>query len=173
MKSSRQTGLSLVESLVVLVISGLLLAIAMPRLDGAVQRHRLDGAGESFRSDFQLARMQALGSGRTVRISFASDVGGSCYVVHHGEAGSCSCSSDGRAQCLSPQQLLSHQSLPQSRGLRIAANVRNMAIDGQLGTVTPTATVRLTNSHGDAMSHIVAITGRVRSCGGPQSRCQA
>lgn len=173
MKSPRANGVSLVECLVVLAISGLLLAVAMPRLDGAVQRHRLEGAGESFRSDFQWARMQALGSGRTVRISFISDGGGSCYVIHHGEAGSCSCTSDGRAQCPSPQQLLSHQALPQSRGPQISANVRQMAIDGQLGTVTPTATVKLVNGQGDTMSHIVAITGRVRSCGGLQPKCEA
>lgn len=173
MKSPRHIGISLIECLVVSAISALLLAVALPRLDAAVQRQRLEGAGESFRNDFQWARMQALGSGRTVRISFNHDAGGSCYVVHHGDADSCSCDSDGRAQCAAPQQLLIHQALPQSRGPQIVANVRQMAIDGQLGTVTPTATIRLLNASGEARSHIVAITGRVRSCGGPQAKCQA
>ena len=35
MKSPRQIGLSLIECMVVLAISGLLLAVALPRLDGA------------------------------------------------------------------------------------------------------------------------------------------
>lgn len=173
MSSFRTSGFSIVECLVVLVISGLLLSVALPRLDGLVQRHRLDGLGESFRSDFQLARMQALGSGRTVRIAFGSDQGGSCYVVYQGDADSCSCNSSGQAQCVAPEQLLAHQALPQSRGTKISANVKLMAIDGQRGTVTPTATVRLINSHGQSSSHIVAITGRVRSCGPNQPGCAA
>ncbi len=160
-----RSGISLIEVLVVLAVLGVLLAMAMPSMSGLVQRQRLSGAAEAFRSDFQLARMQALGSGRTVRVAFFEHPAGSCYLVHLGAIGSCQCLPGGAPQCAQPQQLLAHHWLPQSRGLRLSANVKQMSIDGQRGTVTPTATIELRNARGDRLVHVVAITGRLRSCG--------
>jgi len=160
-----QTGVSLVEALTVLAVLGILWALAGPGLAGLAQRQRLQGVGESFRSDFQQARMQAMGTGRSVRISFSNSEAGSCYIVYQGDIGSCACGDDGAAQCAQPEQLLIQHWVPKSRGVRIEANVVNMTIDGHIGTVTPTATVRLRSDQGSQLAQVVALTGRVRTCG--------
>ncbi len=175
-KSQQQAGVSFIETLVVLAILGVLLLVAVPAMAEMVQRHRLQGAAESFRSDFQQARMYALGTGRSVRISFQQSAAGTCYVAYQGAAGSCSCNEQGLAQCVAPQQLVAHQWLAHSRGLRIEANVKGMLIDAQRGTVTPTATVQLSSDQGLEMAHVVAMTGRVRTCGnasGDLPSCQS
>lgn len=164
-KYQQQSGVSFVETLVVLVLLGLLSMVAIPAMAEMVQRHRLQGAAESFRSDFHQARMHAMGTGRSVRVSFQHNEAGTCYVVHQGEAGSCTCNEQGVAQCLNPQHLVAHQWLPASRGLRLEANVKTMVIDAQRGTVSPTGTVNLKSAQGAHMAHVVAITGRVRTCG--------
>lgn len=160
-----QAGISLVEILVTVAISAVLWASAVPSLSDLLQRQRLQGAGESFRSDFQMARMHALGTGRSVRLSFVQTAAGSCYVAYQGSADTCSCDERGRAVCADPQQLVAHQWIAASKGLRLEANVRSMLIDAQRGTVTPTATVKLSSDQGARMAHVVAITGRLRTCG--------
>lgn len=161
----QQTGISVTELLVTLAVLGLLLAAAVPSFSAMVQRQRLQGAGESFRSDLNLARMQALGTGRSVRVAFHSEAAGSCYVVYQGPAEACSCAQGGVPQCNANAQLISHQWAPAERGVRIQANVNQLTIDGKRGTVSPTATVRLSTARGAEMAHVVAITGRVRTCG--------
>ncbi len=161
----RQKGLGLIELCVVIAVLLVLLAIAMPSLASALQRQRLQGVGEALRSDYQQARMLALGTGRSVRIGFVQADGGSCYLVYQGPLGACTCSSSGQAQCRADAQLLNHQWLSTQRGLSMAANVQTLTIDGKRGTVTPAVTVRLRSRDGAELSHIVAQTGRLRSCG--------
>lgn len=161
----RQRGLSLTEMLVVLTILGLLFTLAVPQLNAMAQRQRLHGTGETLRNDLHLARMHALGTGRSVQVTFEGTDQGSCYIVYQGEANACQCSDAGAAQCRAEATLINHLWLPAERGIRLAANVRHLIIDGRRGTVTPTATVRLAGSHGNQMAHVVAITGRVRTCG--------
>ena len=85
----RTRGLGLIELQVVAGILTVLAAVAAPSLDRVTTRQRMQGVGESFRADLQMARMQAVGTGRTVRVAFGSTATGSCYVVYQGAAGAC------------------------------------------------------------------------------------
>jgi Tfp pilus assembly protein FimT len=161
----RTRGLGLIELQVVAGILTVLAAVAAPSLDRVTTRQRMQGVGESFRADLQMARMQAVGTGRTVRVAFGSTATGSCYVVYQGAAGACKCSADAAPQCLPAASLLTGVNVRSDRGVQFGANSAELIIDGQRGTVTPTATVRFTERHGSNMAHIIAITGRVRTCG--------
>jgi prepilin-type N-terminal cleavage/methylation domain-containing protein len=161
----RQSGYTLTELCVVLAVLLVLLASSLPSLSSILERQRLQGAAESLRSDYQQARMLALGTGRSVRMGFVQAQGGSCYWVYQGPLGACTCGAGGQVECRAGAQLQSHQWLPERRGLSMAANVQTLTIDGKRGTVTPAATVRLSSRDGAELSHVVAQTGRLRSCG--------
>lgn len=158
-----QTGFSLVESLVALAISGSLLGTALPSLSGLVEKQRLQAAGESLRSDLVELRQLALSSGRSLRVALPSAQLGSCYLVYRGGAGDCVCSADGSPACQNGAELLRHQQL--AGGVRLQSNSAQLLIDGQRGTVTPTATLRLQSRDGQQLRHVLAVTGRIRSCG--------
>jgi type IV fimbrial biogenesis protein FimT len=96
-----------------------------------------------------------------VRLSF--DSAAACYVVHTGGSADCRCDAAGAPVCshgAEPLRTVHWATLPVSLG----ANVSSMAIEGQFGTVTPTATVRFQGRSGATLHQVVNIMGRVRSC---------
>ena len=61
-------------------------------------------------------------------------------------------------------QLLRSEGLPANSGVLLTGLQRPVVFDGRKGTVTPTATLRLTARDGRAIHQVVNIMGRVRSC---------
>lgn len=167
MNTSRRlsSGFTLVEVLVSVAVSGILTAVALPSLGEQVERQRMRGIGESLRSDLQLARTQALTQHRSVRITFSQSGAGSCYVVYQGPANACTCDTAGATQCKPGATALSAQGVEAKLGVQLSANVGTMVFDGRSGTVTPSGTLTLKTRQGLEMKHIVAVTGRIRSCG--------
>ncbi|HYW08768.1 MAG TPA: GspH/FimT family pseudopilin [Longimicrobium sp.] len=74
---SRQ-GFSLVETLAVLTIIGILFAIAAPRFSGLIGANRVVRARDVLASDLNLARMQAIRRGGPTSVQI---VGGNQYFV--------------------------------------------------------------------------------------------
>ena len=67
-----QKGLTLIELLVVLGIMGILLAIAIPRMD-MIQTSRLNGAARVVWSDMHLAKITAIKENRNISVVFDGD----------------------------------------------------------------------------------------------------
>jgi type IV fimbrial biogenesis protein FimT len=88
----------------------------------------------------------------------------SCYVVHTGAAGDCDCSAAGAPVCAPAVEVLRVVRYDSETPLRMQSNSASIAFDPLQGTVTPTATVRVTARNGEAIHQIVNIMGRVRSC---------
>jgi Tfp pilus assembly protein FimT len=167
MTRKQQFGISLVESLVTLAVSGSLLGGALPSLQGVVEKQRLQAAGETLRSDLAEARLLALSTGRSLRVALPTAAGGRCYLVFRGGAQDCRCDAAGAAVCQPGAELLQHQVLPQ--GVQLQANAGSLLIDGRRGTVTPAASLQMQTGSGQQLRHVIAMTGRVRSCGGTGS----
>ena len=158
-------GLSLVEMLIVLAVSTLLLGGALSMSRDLLQGQRLQAAAALLETDIHLARSAAIRSGRSVRlVTQALTGGGSCYLVHTGETGSCSCGATGVARCEGSAELLRVEVQQAGSGITLAALPRPLAFDGRKGTVTPTATLRLSSDDGRSIHQVVNIMGRVRSC---------
>jgi len=62
----RRSGYTLIEIVIVLLIVGILAALAVPRMDGWLGVSRLESAMNGFRGDVAYARTLALRSGRPV-----------------------------------------------------------------------------------------------------------
>ncbi|HEY1091740.1 MAG TPA: GspH/FimT family pseudopilin, partial [Burkholderiaceae bacterium] len=104
--SRTQRGLTLIETLVSLTISGLLSAQAIPSLREFQQRQRLESVTQSFVTDLQQARSLAVSQGESIQLHFSPQAGGSCYVLHTGKKGDCECDAAGHPVCIDPAQMI-------------------------------------------------------------------
>ena len=157
-------GLSLIEALVAIAVAALLTASAAPSLGDFVQGRRIDGAAAHLAGDLQLARAETLLRSTPVRLSFFDASGGSCYLVHTGAPGTCTCLPGSTGHCAGTATAIKTVSLPASGHVRLRASGPSIAFDPLHGTCTPTGTVNLTSDSGRAVRHVVNILGRVRTC---------
>jgi len=160
----RQRGVTLVESMTALSVTAVLVGVALPSVDGMRQRRHLEGVALQFETDVHHARSLAVAHQQTVRISFTNGAAASCYVVHTGAAGACTCDTKGSPICTGSAQALRMVRLDPAREARLTANVASMVFDPVRGTVTPTGTVTVATPDGRALKQTVNVMGRVRSC---------
>lgn len=160
----RQRGASMLECLIVTTVATLLTGGAVTGYDEARRIRHLEGAASQLRTDVLLVRSLAVVQNRGLRMGFGAGAAGSCYVIHSGPARACTCSGDGQTQCQAGAQLLRSVHLPASLPAQLQSNVSSILFDADLGTSTPTGTLRLSLPNGAALHQVVNIMGRVRSC---------
>jgi type II secretion system protein H len=66
----RRKGFTLIETIVVVAIIGVMSAIAIPQMGTLMDRYRLDGAARLIWADLQNARMTAIKENRSIRAEF-------------------------------------------------------------------------------------------------------
>jgi len=159
-----QRGITLIEICIVIAVAMVLLGNVLPSFNETLTRRTLEGHAAELASDVQYLRSQVVASNLALRISFHTDSGGSCYVIHSGAAGSCSCSAEGQALCAAGADAFKSVHLPAARRVRLQSNVASMVFDPVMGTSTPAGTVKLIDDQGRAIHHVVNIMGRLRSC---------
>lgn len=158
-------GFTLIEALVSIAIVGLVLAMAGPDLRDWLWRTRLSNAAQAVVGDLQLARSEALLGARNVILRFGEDAGGSCYVLHTGPVGGCSCRMDRPPVCEGEAQALKQARWHLRRGhAMVRSNVPSMLFSGRQGTVSVSGTIEVRLEGVGAVRHVVSIAGRVRSC---------
>lgn len=164
--SRNQRGLSLVESLMAMAITAIATGATLPGFQQALEQRRLEGAAAQLHTDLQLARSEAVARNRTLRMSFrtGTGTGSSCYVVHTGTAGSCSCDDSGAPVCTSGAEALRSVHFAPGGQVQLQSNVASMVLDPAKGTVSPTGTVRVLGAEGRAVHVVVNIMGRARKC---------
>ena len=160
--SGRARGLTLIESLICVTTLGVTVSTVLPGFGGALERRRVEGAAAQLGTDLHLARGLAVAQNRTLRFELLRDEHGSCYLVHSGHAGDCTCSPQG-AVCAAGIEVHRSAHYAADSGVTIAANVRSMVFEPTRGTVSPTGTLRVEGLR-VAVHQVVNIMGRVRSC---------
>ncbi len=167
MSRNTQTGFTRVELACSTAIVGTLLSAALPAADGLMQRKRLQAVADLVRTDLQDARSQAIRKNSALQVRFESDTAGTCYIVHNGVDGSCRCDAKHQARCAAPYQALKTQWLPASQHVTLSGGKEIRYAAGQ-GTVTPTATLILSNERGERIKDIISAVGRVHICAADQ-----
>ena len=159
-----QRGLTIVEGLICVTVMLVAVSAALPSFGTAREQRRIEGAAAQLETDLQLTRSLAVAQNRTVRFDIGRDEtgNGTCYVVHNGAAGDCTCTAQG-AVCSAGVQVHRHQHYTADSGVAVQANVASMVFDPLKGTVTPTATLRVEGPR-YAIRQIINIMGRIRSC---------
>ena len=161
----RQQGCTLIESLCGLVIMLVLLGGAWPMLKELVARQSLLAQAAELETDLVLARSQSQVQRESLRFSVHQPAsGGSCYIIYSGPSGACQCQGNGQASCDAGAQVLRLAEPSRRAGITLAALARPLTFDAMMGTVTPTATLRLTDRDGRSVHQVINLTGRVRTC---------
>ena len=158
-------GCTLIEALCSMTIMLVLLSAAMPMLQDLIARQTLLAQAAELETDLVFARAQAQIQMAPVRFS-VHPVGanGSCYIVYRGSNGACDCTGDGRSQCTAGAEVLRVVDPSRRAGITLAELDRPLTFDAGVGTVTPTATLRLTDGDGRGVNQVINLMGRVRSC---------
>ncbi len=163
-QARRQRGTSIVEALMVLAVAAISLGSAAPGFQQARLQRHLDGAAAQVETDIQLTRSRAVAERRNLRMSFIQDQHGSCYVVHSGAADSCSCDASGQAVCSNGEAPARSVRYDNKHPVKLQTNIRSIVFSPDLGTSTPTGTLRLQTSPTHTVHAVVNVMGRVRHC---------
>ena len=89
----RSGGFSLVEALIVMLVLGILMAVAVPSLAETMGRQRGRGAVEGLRAAMQAAKGEAVKESSNFFVSVTTGSGW-CYAVSRGQGCGCSTSCD-------------------------------------------------------------------------------
>jgi type IV fimbrial biogenesis protein FimT len=159
-----QRGVSMIEVMLVLVVTGLAVGASMPGVKGLRQRAELTGVAAQIETDVHFARSAAVARNHTLRLTLKESHGGTCYLVHSGPVPSCDCEQVQRGACEVAGEVHRAAVFPASSRIQVRANTRSMTFDPVKGTVTPTATLRAEARDGRALHQVVSLLGRVRTC---------
>ena len=164
-KWGQQSGFSLVELMVAISIILILLGMAISLMKTLQENRRLEGHALELATDIQFVRSEVFTRNKNIRISFGSDAGGTCYLLHTGNSRSCTCSSNGNAQCSDPNHLtIKSVGLAAQYGVQIQTNVDSMVFDSVRGTASPTGSINVTSNNGKTLRQVVNIMGRTKTC---------
>ncbi len=163
-RPGNQRGFTLIESCVVLALAALIASIVVPGFAAMLERQRLRGTAAELASDLHWLRSQSLARNEALRLSLYSTSSGSCTVVHTGNRDDCRCADSGPATCSGDAQALKTSHWLRREKISVQANIASMLFDPSQGTVSPTGSIRVVDSRGAGITHVVNIIGRVRSC---------
>lgn len=164
-RSETQDGMTLIELMVVIGILGVLASLAIPSFQGLQERHRLEGYALALVTDIHFIRSESVARNRGLRISFGTDAGGTCYLLHSGNATDCTCSSDGTSQCGDPaNSIVKSVGLATALGVRLQSNVASMIFHPSRGTTSPAGSITVIGQDGKSIRQVVNIMGRTRTC---------
>jgi type IV fimbrial biogenesis protein FimT len=157
-------GLTAVEMMCTLAVLAVAGAAAFPRFEQWRDDTALAGLAARVEAVIQLARSQTVRRGQPVRLTLGNADPGSCLMLHTGQAEDCRCAAGQAPQCEAGAELLHADRIDARERAQLRANVDSILFDGDRGTSTPAATLRLVTPQGRALHTIVNLTGRVRSC---------
>lgn len=160
----QQHGVTLIESLIVMVITAVTAGIAVPSFKQSRETRLLEGTAAQLRGDLQYARSLAVSRNETLRVSFVNAPDSTCYVIHTGPAVTCECAANGMAICAGDPEILRAVRLDAKSALKLQSSSRSIAFDAVKGTITPTATVQTMTNSGSAIHQVINVMGRVRTC---------
>jgi type IV fimbrial biogenesis protein FimT len=157
-------GLTVVETLCALAVLAVATGATLPKFQQLRDDTALAGTASQLEAELQLARSESVLRAQPVRLSLGEATRGSCLMVHTGDAGDCRCADGQPARCEGDAELLHSRVIDPRERAQVRANVASILFDGDRGTSTPAATLRVEAPDGRALHTIVSLTGRVRTC---------
>lgn len=153
-------GVTLVEILIVVAISGILAAVAVPALSSMQHNKRLRGTADVLVSELRMAQSESFKRQRSVSLSFRETASGWCYGYSIDAA--CDCREALSCQIDGVESVRHHDQHP---GVQLNPGVsgNRFSFQPQRGTVTA-GNVTLTGGNGNQLRVVVSGFGRIRIC---------
>lgn len=148
-------------------IAATMVSQALPALSALMNAQRTNAIAYGLATDLREARHAAIHSNRTIELSFGAKGNTQCYVVFTG-SGTCTCSGS-RPVCDPSTTVLKTVSIGDQARLTFWNNRQRLAFSAGQG-LGPMASLGVVDSKGEGVKHIVAVTGRIRSCSTSTSR---
>lgn len=175
MKSSYQSGFSLIELMIAVAILAILVSLAAPVMD-LVEKRRLTAAAEAVYGQIQLARSEAVKQGTDMHLNYQSDGSATwclgvnngadcdCTVVDAAAANYCGIPVDGSAtQVLQVVKSTDFANISSATGA--PSNVTlNYVRGGATGLGGTEGTFTFTSAKGLEIRVVMNVLGRVRTC---------
>jgi type IV fimbrial biogenesis protein FimT len=119
-------GLTIIELMVVLIIVGVVIAIAAPSMGRMIARHRVQSVQADLLTDLQLARSemaQRSGTSTPVAVTFGGNAAVTCYTVHAVVGVGCDCTLGPGSACgPAPSPEIKTTQLTRAVGVSLAAS---------------------------------------------------
>jgi type IV fimbrial biogenesis protein FimT len=162
-QARRAHGMTMIDSLIVVSILGILIATAIPSFQTAMKSQRAQRTADEIAITIQHARSEAVTRNRQVSVAAVQSAdGGTCHIVFDGERDDCRCESPAPV-CTAGTQLIAGGYVASNTGVRVTANAV-VRMNPRNGTATPTGTFRIATDDGIEIQQRVNVTGRVRGC---------
>lgn len=87
-------GVTLIELMIVIVVTAILLTVVIPAFADLIDRNRLKAATETLYSDLQFAKLEAIKRNKSIRVSFTPGNGGATWCYGMREDTGCDCNAD-------------------------------------------------------------------------------
>lgn len=160
------TGVTLVELLIVLVITAILLTTVAPAFAGIIERYRVKSATEKLFLYLRHAKSEAIKRNQRIRLTFKSSNSGATWCYGLKIDATCDCTAEGSCQIDGVQKIIKSDEFPgvsiephiSSPGDRFTFENIRWAMASTYGHV------RFNSSGGKQTRVIVSSTSRIRLC---------
>jgi type IV fimbrial biogenesis protein FimT len=162
---AREKGLSLIEICMASSVVSILTCMTLPSFQSMLALRQLEGVANELWHDLQYVRASAISLNQNIQFQLQTHPSGiNCYVIHTGNSGDCICQTTPlRAVCNPGSRALKTVILPISR-IQLSATRHRLSWSSNRGTVSPSATFRISSADGRSIVHVINIHGRVRTC---------
>lgn len=162
---TRQSGLTLVEAMVVIAIVAIIAAIAAPSYLGMRDSQRVRAAAEAVYSHVQFARSESVKQDRNLWVRTTA---GANWCVGISNATGCDCSAAASCRFGPATNLVEHNLVSTDfSGITLGTTAANLEFDSRRGTVAGggNATITITGANGLQGQVRIAPLGGVSLCG--------
>jgi len=163
MNRLKNVGFTLVETLIVVAIIGVLAAMAAPSFSEQMKQQRVEGAAEGLVAALQNAKAEAIKRNATVGIVFTpatidTDLGTWCYGMTPAGAATCDCTTSGSCASGSVVASSDFKNITVNFNTSASRNFSPLRGTGTSGTVTFSA------GNNKTLGVTTTTLGRIRIC---------
>ena len=158
----KNTGFTLLETMIVVAIIGILAAMAVPSFSDQMQQQRVEGAVEGLVSALQNAKAEAIKSNASLGIVFTpvtlnADLSTWCYGMMAAGAATCDCTA---ADCVSGSVVQSSD----FKGVTVNFNTSASRVFNPLRGTGTSGTVEFSAGNNKTLGVTTTMLGRIRIC---------
>ena len=157
---AKQTGLTLIELMIAIVILAIVMAIAAPSMLEFRERKQLRGAAEALYSNLYYARSEALKKNSNIFVNFSAGNDGA-WCVGLDDTAACNCNTANDCQIDAADKVVDGADYP-AVDMTHDFTGNGTRFESRRGAANVTGTATFTIGSGDQRQVLVSVIGRVR-----------